>query len=811
MEDFMSQPDSLALIGILVLIFLIAFISFIKYDVLGLGGLTKAFTAVSLGSKSLPSEQKDRMDVLLSLVKETGNITLITAWEDLYREYTVLLKGQVVPDIKAYINEQRLITVPCGRKFMDRIWQVLVLLGLMGAVLYPALGLFLRNGVITTQDLILSVSVALLSFVAVIFIVFIIRLSDLSYLEAARRSLWSFQYEVVGWLNPVTEPTIISVLAESQNRQAEAFLEAVDRLGKRLDDFETNTLLPSLSKNFEEAIRQHISPVLNETAAVLSNLTSKVVERQESGMRELATTFANKLTTATANNLTGLAQTTAEVSGSLKNLVVTMEQVVTVMDKNRQSHETSSLESRALLADAGKIQIEVSAAIASSLDSVRKAEAIAAEMREYTVKGIDKADAMAHQSLQLLEGNLAQVKSVQNGIKDLAYTLQRHSDNSIAKVSEELAGAIEKYTGISQDIEAARKLHGEEMDAKIGLMIELLDKRLTNYSNQMIESNAKIVNKLTSAVTEVSQGNGILLDKINKQASQLYTELAGKMDHSNNQISGYLVQAIKEYTRVSAKVEETREQYGKEMNIRVEKLISEIDKRLSHYTEKVFLSNTQTSDKLTMVVKDVSMEGNKILEKASSHATNLYSDLLNRLDKSIDAMGDNLAASMRAAMGESVEIVEKLAVRTSEMKDLYDSYFTRIGEQSTKTLDDLDFSMQKVLASFSNETTQIIGKLTNNSSGALELFDKGIKDLVENMEEHSRNMGLYAKEINIDVADLSTNLRESVQEFSTKIQEGIYNTFQDFDKGLGEVTLRLATILESIKDSAEALQRAMKH
>jgi len=30
------------------------------------------------------------------------------------------------------------------------------------------------------------------------------------------------------------------------------------------------------------------------------------------------------------------------------------------------------------------------------------------------------------------------------------------------------------------------------------------------------------------------------------------------------------------------------------------------------------------------------------------------------------------------------------------------------------------------------------------------------------MDEHSRNIGLYAKEINLDVADLSTNLRESV-------------------------------------------------
>jgi hypothetical protein len=79
------------------------------------------------------------------------------------------------------------------------------------------------------------------------------------------------------------------------------------------------------------------------------------------------------------------------------------------------------------------------------------------------------------------------------------------------------------------------------------------------------------------------------------------------------------------------------------------------------------------------------------------------------------------------------------------------------------------------------------------------------------MDENSRSIGLYAKEINMDVADLSVNLRGSVQEFTARIQEGINATFADFDKGLSDVSLRLATILDSIRDSAEALQLALKN
>jgi len=61
----------------------------------------------------------------------------------------------------------------------------------------------------------------------------------------------------------------------------------------------------------------------------------------------------------------------------------------------------------------------------------------------------------------------------------------------------------------------------------------------------------------------------------------------------------------------------------------------------------------------------------------------------------------------------------------------------------------------------------------------------------------------------MDVADLSNNLRGAVKEFSGQLESGIGDTLKDFDKGLAEVAIRLANILESIRESAEALQKAM--
>jgi len=760
MMALMMQTDMMVLAGTLFLVLLIAVIFYIKYDLVRLGGLTRGLRKINIREEELPPEQKERMDTLLSLANNTGNRILQTVWKDYHREYTDVLKGEIVPDVSWYFNEKRLIDIPCARRLMERVFLVLFILGIAGALLYPSLVLLGIDGPATGAMVVRSLGISLLLLAAVSFIIFLFKMVDVANLEGARKSLWEFHYRLSGWLNPISEPTEISLLVESQRQNSRDFKEAVDRLEERLDNFETETLVPLLGSKFREAIEQNITPILQQTSGVLSELSSAVVEKQDNGMKELAQTFTEKVTAITAERLNNFTEKTTEISNSLENVVSGMSRIQEAMSQSAKSQEMLGLQSLEALDEAGRIQGQVSEALKASIESVRAAESIAGEMRAYAVKGMDKADAMAHQSLQLLESNVDQVKSIQTGISELAYTLQRHSDNSIARVSEELTRAVENYTEVSAGMEAARVLHGQEMDEKIG-----------NLFDRMLESNALMIDKLTDTVAEVSLNGGKVMEQIQAQASEMYSDLSGKLNKSNTQISGYLARAVTQYAEVSTRME----------------------------------------DKLAAVVADVSLEGSNIVEKAGRQASDLYSDLLNRMDKSIDSMGDNIAASMRAAMGESVEIVEKLAARTAEMKDLYDSYFTRIGEQSAKTLDDLDFSIQKVLASFSTETAEIISKITNNSSGALEFFDKGIKDLVENMEENSRSMGLYAKEINIDVAELSANLKGSVQEFTNQIQGGINRTFDDFDKGLGEVTLRLATILDSIRDSVEALQRALKN
>jgi hypothetical protein len=886
MLEFLLWSDGLFLLGIFVLIVLIALFFYLKYVVFRLRGLVKTLNLLSAKSSALlPAGQKNLMDLLLTRVRVSGNQILITAWEDYYRDYSTLMHGEIVPDVASYFNEERLITVPCARKLIERVWQFMLYLGIAGALFYLAISLQVQNGALTGAFIGMILGQTALYLAGIIFIVFIFRLADAVVLEETRRTLWNFQYQIAEWLNPVTEATMISVLVESQQKQGKVFREAVTDLGKRLDHFETGTLAPALGKLFQNALEQQLAPIMKESSSILAELTVAVLEKQENGMKELARTFTEQVTALTADRLGAFAETADKVSQSLTVIVSEMEKNLAGMEVTRISQETAAQETRTALTEAGRIQSEISQALQASLEGVAQAGTIAEELREHAVQGLDKADAMAQQSLQLMEGNIVQVIALQNGLGELAKTVEQNIETAVSRVAGELDRALGDFSSLSSQLEAARMAQSAELEARLEKVVGGMDQSLAGYSEKLtgestaaaavfrsslqeiLASNAQTVDKLTAATTEVSMAGSRVLEQINLETGLLYSDLASRVETVYNslaervetsystlagqvetmqlrigtltgnleqnsetvisRLAGELDRILHEYAQLSTNLEAARKAQSTELENRVAGIIGVLDQTLAEHGERlkadslvaaeefhssleeVLSSNAQTAAQLAEASAEVSLVGGRILEQTNHRAAQLYSDLAGRMDKSIDALGENLAAGMQTAMANSIEIVEKLTTETEAMKEMYDSYFTRIGEQSTKTLDEMDFNMEKIFANFSAQTELIIGRLTDSSGSALDFFDKGIKDLVGYMDEHSRNIGLYAKEINLDVADLSTNLRESVREFSSQIDEGISRTFEDFDNGLGEVTLRLANVLESIRESVEALQKAV--
>ena len=240
-------------------------------------------------------------------------------------------------------------------------------------------------------------------------------------------------------------------------------------------------------------------------------------------------------------------------------------------------------------------------------------------------------------------------------------------------------------------------------------------------------------------------------------------------------------------------------------------LIERSADQISEALRTAVVSNEETAKRLAATMESLANAGSEQYEKAAEAAAKLLNDVVYEMNRAMDGVGHEIAESIGRASADSVEIIDRLAEKTTILKEEYDKYFERVEKLNQSSLDEMDFHMQNVISHFSEEATGIMGKLEGNISRAMELFEGNTTNMLASLDEQSRSIGLYAHELNLDIGDLSTNLKESVKIFTEQLHQGVERTFQDFDGGLTEVSRRLANTVESIAESVENLPRALKH
>src|SRR5665811_320255 len=98
-------------------------------------------------------------------------------------------------------------------------------------------------------------------------------------------------------------------------------------------------------------------------------------------------------------------------------------------------------------------------------------------------------------------------------------------------------------------------------------------------------------------------------------------------------------------------------------------------------------------------------------EAAAQAAAKFLNDVIIEMHKAMDGVGHEIAESITKASSDSVEIVDRLAETTGKLKEEYDTYFTRVENQSRTSMDDMDFHMQSVIGRFSEDAMGVMEKL----------------------------------------------------------------------------------------------------
>jgi gas vesicle protein len=258
------------------------------------------------------------------------------------------------------------------------------------------------------------------------------------------------------------------------------------------------------------------------------------------------------------------------------------------------------------------------------------------------------------------------------------------------------------------------------------------------------------------------------------------------------------------------------------LNEHIQRMTDTLDK-LTDQT-MIFSSEASQFTKETNEAQLRMSEDIKISQSRLEAAVNETSDQYKKMKDMISDMMDNITGRMNAAMtnagkeialgikevtADNAEAIANLAEQAEKLRTDYDTYFTRLEDSTLKTLEDMDYQVKNIIARITEDVGAMLKESVQANGEVLERYKDNTADLLQSFDEQARSIGLYAKEINLDIAELSNNLQTSVAEFSGRMQEGVQLTINEFDDGLSELTRRIANTVESICDAVETLPSAL--
>ncbi len=172
--------------------------------------------------------------------------------------------------------------------------------------------------------------------------------------------------------------------------------------------------------------------------------------------------------------------------------------------------------------------------------------------------------------------------------------------------------------------------------------------------------------------------------------------------------------------------------------------------------------------------------------------------------------GREIASGINEAVGDNAQAIADLTSQAQALRQDYETFFNRSDESAKRTLEEMDYQIQGIITRMSEDVGVMLKTSVEENGMILAQYKDQTADLLQSFDEQSRSMSIYAKEINMDIAELSENMGTSVAEFTEKIREGIQFSISDFDKGLAELAERIANTVENITDAVENLPASIK-
>lgn len=414
------------------------------------------------------------------------------------------------------------------------------------------------------------------------------------------------------------------------------------------------------------------------------------------------------------------------------------------------------------------------------------------------------------------------VSRQENGMKELADRFSQNLESGLKEAMETLAELVRSLSG---DIEAIKggidhsyvsslNTLNESKSALDGALAALGEtKTLSESATGMLTMVTGKIDEMNERSLELSLKTGTALEALRDFVgrSDSFIESCGRgMSGTIDAIRDYREEAEKQIEEANNRLSDKTTEIADRLQLVSDHIAETLQGTVAGISEglrETLQSNADTAERLFAALQAMKDVGSEQYEAAAEAASALLQKVTGEMDRAMSGVGREVADSIREANLANQETSSFLSDKLTALKEDYDSYFSRMEESTQKVMDDLDFNTQGSITLFADKTAEVLSSLGKSLTDTMERFEKTTESMLSAYDEQARSIGLYAKELDVDINLLSTTLKESVEQFSSQLHNTVDRTFNDFDKGMSEITERLADTVKNIDETVANLPK----
>jgi hypothetical protein len=758
---------------------------------------------------------------------------LAIRWEDAFRGFSDLGQERTFINIDRVFESKNLLSEALVIERSKTSVRVFLLLG---AVLSFAAMALLR---LFEQ----SFEFSLLSPFIILSVAFLLSLAYLveseSKFNKAKRVLGNTVRELKRVLPCMGDEHLIHTLFLLQKEQSEDLLRQTADMKAALTDFTTNTLSAQIGTRFEKSITTHLAPAIQKMADVQTDLLHRLQTDQHKRLDQLFTLFTKQVGDLLGQQLSGMSESVASATAGMEKVVASFDAVRQgvdrTLDQNRETadHNQSTLE-KLVETQAGLAERFSDASLL--LDDVMSSMKILAD----TTGNANTATLMlSEQAARLQLETSDKLEALRSTLDERLNLTAATLDERLGTVATTLDDRLNiAITALDDQLKASMTTLDERQAGTVALM----DQRLLEVVGAMESQRAAFgenTNQLHGALTEHVEGLRIAMDGFVSSFQQTAKTQADTAAEQQKEQTEAMLGTV--FLEVRAMTEHTTEMLkqaqawsldvSEKFSCSANEIFSKLEKHNHEISQEIQSQGRTNANLLTLTNKtltDTIANQNKVFEQYSSQLMEILKadadavirsmhkeseDLLQvlptQMREAFDAFTASMGDTMRSTLTDSVEIIDKLGEKTAQLHSEFELYFSRSEGNTDKVIDDLRFAMEGALVKFTELSNNSLEQMRTGNQEAMTMFSEQTKQLMEAVDEQTRTLSLYVKDMGIDMAELNKGLKESVADFSEQLKNGVNNTFEEFDTGLSDVVRRMMELNLSMKESIQALPEAM--